>query len=326
MTHDPVATDSPTTGDAGRDALPAAQHHNPMTIARPTAKRPRRDLPVWLDSFRQAMRYGRTRIGLVCTLVVVVFAIVGPWFATKSPSEFVGAPFAKPSGTALLGTDALGRDVLARVLHGGRTVIWMSIVAATIGMVIGSATGLLAAYNSVTSTWLDETIMRTSDVLLALPLVVFVLLFVSLLGPSLWLIVLLVGLAHSPQVARIVRGTSLDVVERDFIKYAEAVGIPRRRVLFGEILPNITTPLMVEYGLRIVWSIAGIAGLSLIGYGIQAPQADWGLMINENRVGIAQQPWAVAAPVVCITLFAFGTNMIAEGIARTISGVERKQG
>lgn len=312
------------TATADSNPNPAANVSSPPAGASKRSKR--RRLPVWLEVFRDALRYGRTRIGVACTLGVVLFAIVGPFLISRSPSEFVGSPFAKPSGSSLLGTDFLGRDVLARTLHGGRTVVWMSIAAASIGMVLGVAAGTVAAYNSITSSWLDEAIMRTSDVLLALPLIVFVLLFVSLLGPSLWLIVLLVGIAHSPQIARVVRGTAVDVVERDFVKYAEAVGVPRRRVLLGEILPNITTPLMVEFGLRIVWSIAAIAGLSLVGYGIQAPQADWGLMINENRVGVAQQPWAVVAPLACITVFAFGTNMIAEGLARTISGVNRKGG
>jgi len=168
--------------------------------------------------------------------------------------------------------------------------------------------------------------MRVMDVFLSIPLIIFVLLFVSLIGTKEWLVVLLVGVAHMPQVARITRGVAADIVEREFVQFAEALSVPRWRILWREILPNITTPLLVEFGIRIVWSIAGIAALSVMGYGIQPPNADWGLMINENRGRIATRPLPVLAPGLCIAIFAFGINMIAEGIAGTISGTSRKSG
>jgi len=168
--------------------------------------------------------------------------------------------------------------------------------------------------------------MRIMDVFLSIPLIIFVLLFVSLIGTGEWLIVLLVGVAHMPQVARVTRGVAADIVSREFVEFAEALSVPRWKILFGEILPNITTPLLVEFGIRIVWSISGIAALSVMGYGIQPPNADWGLMINENRGRIASRPLAVVSPALCIALFAFGINMIAEGIAGTMSGANRKAG
>ena len=149
---------------------------------------------------------------------------------------------------------------------------------------------------------------------------------VSLIGTAEWLIVLLVGIAHMPQVARVTRGVAADIVSREFVEFAEALSVPRWKILFGEILPNITTPLLVEFGIRIVWSISGIAALSIMGYGIQPPNADWGLMINENRGRITSRPLAVVSPALCIALFAFGINMIAEGIAGTMSGANRRSG
>jgi peptide/nickel transport system permease protein len=125
-------------------------------------------------------------------------------------------------------------------------------------------------------------------------------------------------------VARVVRGITSDIVHREFIESAELIGLPRRQIMLKEILPNVTTPLMVEYGLRLTWSIALIAAISFLGFGIQPPHADWGLMINENRNVLTLQPWAVIVPAVCIALFAIGTNLIAAGIARAIAGVDRR--
>ena len=128
--------------------------------------------------------------------------------------------------------------------------------------------------------------MRGNDVVLAFPQIILVLLAISALGPKLWLIVLIVGLTHAPRVARVIRGAAQEVVERDFVKAAEAVGEKRSRIIFGELLPNVTSPLLVEIGLRMTYSIGLVAAISFLGFGLQPPTADWGLMINENRLAI----------------------------------------
>jgi peptide/nickel transport system permease protein len=276
--------------------------------------------PVWLRIMRSSLRLWRVRVGLALVTAIVLVAILGPAFAPHSPSAFIGAPFAGPSAQAPLGTDALGRDVLSRVLDGGRTVVWMSVAAASLGMALGTFFALIAGSSRPL---VDDMIMRTMDVLLALPVIIFTILFVSLLGPKDWLVMLLVGIGHAPQVARTARGVTVEVMQRDFVRAARALGVPRRKILVGEVLPNIITPLAVEFGLRIVWSIAAIAALSFLGYGIQPPAADWGLMINENRTGLATQPWSVIAPLLCIAVFAFAVNLVAEGLARTVAGVDR---
>jgi len=273
-----------------------------------------------LSSVVASLRSGRTRLGLGLMALVVLLALVGPLAAPHAPDAVVGIPFSPPSTTFLLGTDYLGHDVLSRVLWGGWTVVWMSFASATLGVGLGAAVGLLAGYSR---SILDDVLMRAMDVVLAFPQLVFVLLFVSLLGPKLWLIVLLVALSWVPQVARVARGVTLGVVDREFVQAAEAIGLRRGRILAREILPNITTPLMVEYGLRLTWSIAVVAAVSFLGFGIQVPDANWGLMINENRQGLLLQPWPVVVPGLCIAAFAIGTNFVAEGISRAISGVDR---
>ena len=194
----------------------------------------------------------------------------------------------------------------------------MAFAAATLGVGLGAALGMLAGFSR---SRLDDGLMRSMDVILAFPQIVLVLLFVSMLGSHLSLIVALVALAWVPQVARVARGVTADIVHREYVQAAEAIGLPRRRILLREILPNVATPLMVEYGLRLTWSIAVIAAVSFLGFGIQPPNADWGLMINENRAGITVQPWAVLAPALCIALFAIGTNFITEGVSRAVAGV-----
>jgi len=274
-----------------------------------------------LRTLRRSLRYGRVRVGVVLLGLVVLVALIGPLVAPHDPDAVIGLPASAPSGQFPLGTDYLGHDVLSRVLWGGRSVLWMAFSAATLGVALGAAVGLLAAYAGSIA---DDLLMRGMDVILAFPQIVFVLLFVSLLGPKLGLIVVLVAVAWVPQVARVVRGITSDVVQREYVESAELIGLSRWRILTREVLPNVTTPLMVEYGLRLTWSIALIAAISFLGFGIQPPNADWGLMINENRNILTLQPWPILAPAVCIGVFAIATNLIAEGIGRAIAGVDRE--
>ncbi len=273
-------------------------------------------------TLRKALGLRRTQIGIGITLVILLLALVGPFLAPYEPSAFIAKPFAKPGPDYLLGTDVRGRDLLSRLLHGGLAVVWMSVAAATIGMLLGGTVGLLAAYSR---NWFGEFLMRLMDVFLALPTIIMVLMFVSLLGAQQWLIVLLVGVSQMPQVARVTQGVAADIVRRDFVLFAEALNVPRYKILHREVLPNVMTPLLVEYGIRIVWAIAGIAALSVMGYGIQPPDADWGLIINENRGRLATRPLGVLAPALLIALFALGVNLMAEGLSSTVSGVARKR-
>jgi peptide/nickel transport system permease protein len=135
--------------------------------------------------------------------------------------------------------------------------------------------------------------------------------------------VLAVAVTTVPRAARVTRGAAVEVVERDFVRAAEAIGLPRRKILLSEVLPNVTSPLVVETTLRLTFNIAVVAGLSFLGFGLQPPAADWGLMINENKNGLIIQPWPVVLPVIAIGLLTIGTSLIGDGLARAAIGIER---
>ena len=275
----------------------------------------------WLSVLWSAARTPRGAAGLTMALLVVLVAVIGPAVSPHSPNDLVTLTFAKPSGPFPLGGDFLGRDVLSRVLNGGWLLLLMAVAATAIGIVAGAAAGMAAAYLHGAP---DGIIMRTVDVILAFPQLVFALLLLSLLGPKLWLIVLAVGLSHAPAVARVIRSATLDIAERDYVKVAELQGMRPVKVMAKEILPNLISPLMVEAGLRLTYSIVIMAGLAFLGFGQAPPAANWGLMINENRSGLPLNPWAVIVPAVLIALLTIGTNTFTDAIARVTIGVDRR--
>jgi peptide/nickel transport system permease protein len=274
----------------------------------------------WLGVLRTAARTPRGAVGLALASLIVVIAIIGPFVSPRSPDALATLTYAKPSGQFPLGSDFLGRDVLSRVLSGGWELLVMAAAATAFGIIVGTAAGVSAAYRRGRT---DGFIMRTVDVILAFPQLVFALLLVSILGPRLWLIVIAVGLSHAPQVARVTRSATLDITERDFVKAAELQGMRSGKVMIREILPNLISPLMVEAGLRLTYSIVIMAGLSFLGFGQQPPAPNWGLMINENRIGLQLNPWAVIVPAALIALLTIGTNTFTDAVARVTLGVDR---
>jgi peptide/nickel transport system permease protein len=275
----------------------------------------------WLAVLLAAAKTARGAVGLSLTAVVVLIAAIGPFVAAHGPDALLTVAFAKPTGHYPLGSDFLGRDVLSRVLNGGWTLLLMAAAATAFGIIVGTAAGVSAAYQRGRA---DGFIMRTVDVILAFPQLVFALLLVSLIGPKLWLIVIAVGLSHAPAVARVMRSATLDVTERDFVKVVELQGMRSAKVMGKEILPNLISPLMVEAGLRLTYSIVIMAGLSFLGFGQQPPAANWGLMINENRIGMQLNPWSVIVPAALIALLTIGTNTFTDAVARVTLGVERR--
>jgi peptide/nickel transport system permease protein len=274
----------------------------------------------WTVLIRATLRQWRARIGLAIFLLMVVVALGGPLIAPNPPNAFVTAPNGPSTSQALFGGDSLGRDVWSRFLHGGSSVLGMSVSATLLGVILGLVVGLTAAYMGGL---VDEVLMRIADVFMAFPQIVLALLLLTAFQSSVILIVLIVGLSHAPRVARVIRGAAQAVVERDFIKAAEAVGEPRRRIIFGELLPNVTSPLLVELGLRLTYSIGLIAAINFLGVGLQPPKADWGLMIQENRLAVSVQPWGVLLPVIAIALLTIGTNLLTDGFARAAIGLDR---
>jgi peptide/nickel transport system permease protein len=275
----------------------------------------------WLTVLWTAARTPRGAAGLAMALLVLFVAVIGPALSPHSPNALLTLSFAKPSSEFPLGGDVLGRDALSRVLNGGWLLLLMAVAATAIGIVAGAAAGISAAYLRGAR---DGIIMRTVDVILAFPQLVFALLLLSLLGPKLWLIVLAVGLSHAPAVARVIRSATLDVAERDYVKVAELQGMRPAKVMAKEILPNLISPLMVEAGLRLTYSIVIMAGLAFLGFGQPPPAPSWGTMINENRIGLQLNPWAVIVPAVLIALLTIGTNTFTDAVARVTIGVDRR--
>ena len=271
----------------------------------------------------QACSLGLGTVGLVLVALVVGLALLGPWIAPHSPVEFVGVPFQSPAPDLLLGADILGRDVLSRVLAGGYNILTLAAVATVMGVGAGALLGMMAGY---LKGMLDEVTMRLLDVAMAFPQTILALLFVSIIGPKMWLITLMVAVIHAPQVARVARAATLRVAEEDFVRFAEAIGMSRWKIMLREIFPNIVNPLLVELGLRFTYSIALIAGLSFLGFGQQPPAADWGLMINENRIGMAQNPWPVVVPILLIAVLTIGMNLFTDAVARKVLGLAETGG
>jgi peptide/nickel transport system permease protein len=270
-----------------------------------------------------ALELGRTRIGLGLVVIIAAMAILGPLIAPHGPADFIGLPNTGPSGAAWFGTDHLGQDVWSRFLDGGREILLLAAAATLLGLVVGTTFGLLAAYSKGA---LDDVVMRSMDVILAFPSIMLALIAITTLGASGWLIILAVGLTNVPRVARVTRAAAQPIVESDFVAAAEAIGVPRWRILFGEILPNVLSPLMVEASLRLTYSIGLIAGLAFLGFTPNPNGADWGLMIQENQIALVVQPWGVVLPIVAVALLTVGTGLVGDGIARAAAGIDRVKG
>lgn len=269
---------------------------------------------------RQALRLRRTQIGVGLFVTLAMVSLIGPFVAPYGSTQFVGKPNSRKFEGTLFGTDYFGQDVWSRFLFGGRTILILAVCATALGILVGGSLGLIAAYQRGR---IDEAIMRSFDVILSFPQVLLSLLVITMFGPSPYLIILTVGLSTSPRIARIIRGAAVPVVERDFIAAAEALGESRRRVVFAELLPNVTSALLVEVNLRLTYSIGLIASLAFLGFTPTPNAANWGLMIQENRVALVIQPWGVVLPTLAIALLTIGTGLIGDGLSRVSAGIDR---
>ncbi|WP_113700322.1 ABC transporter permease [Nonomuraea lactucae] len=267
------------------------------------------------------MRTSRTWVGLFLTVAVAALALAGPLIAPYDPTEIVGRPYAPPGGAALLGADYLGQDVWTRFLYGGRSVLITATLATLLGMVLGIVVGMVAGY---ARGWPDEVIMRLNDVVLAFPQIVLALVLLATVGPEPWLVVLVVGVSHAPRVARLARGMTTTLATREFVQSAEALGERRTRILFSELLPNMSGPLLAEAGLRLTYSIGLVASIGFLGFVSDPRAVDWGMMINQNRLALLVQPWAILSPTIAIALLTIGTNLVADGIAPAAAGNGRR--
>lgn len=277
-------------------------------------------------TFRVALGMWRTRVGLIIVAALGIVALFGRYISPYGEVDAVGLPF-KPSGEtrkdSLLGSANVGHDVWSRFLYGGKPILIAAVLATALALVLGTTVGLVAAYNRRK---LDDVLMRSMDVILALPQIITALIVISMFGASTKLIVLTVGISTVPRIARVVRGAAVSVVERDFVAAAESLGESRFRILRSELLPNVSAPLLVEANLRLTFSIGLIAGIAFLGFTPDPGAANWGLMINENRKGLVPNHWGVTLPVIAIALLTIGTGLVGDGLSRAAAGIDRARG
>jgi peptide/nickel transport system permease protein len=267
---------------------------------------------------RERLRFLRTpsgAVGFAILALVLLVAIVGPYVAPRSTTAPLGAPLAGPSGQAPLGTDFLGRDVLSRVLAGGRSVIALAAAATALAYLIGLTIGLVAGY---TRTFVDSLLMRTVDVMLAFPPLLFLLVLITGTGSSIATLVVGVALIQAPGISRIVRTATLEISVRGYVEAAVARGERAFAVIRREVLPNILAPVLVDAGLRFTFSILIIASVNFLGLGLQPPSSDWARMIGENREYISLNWLAVVAPAAMIAILTIGVNLTGDAIARSL--------
>jgi peptide/nickel transport system permease protein len=261
------------------------------------------------------MRRPSGALGVAIVLFVVAVAVFGPLVAPYSPTKPVGIPLSGPSSTALLGTDALGRDVLSRVLYGGRSVLGLALAATVLAYLLGLTIGLAAGYSR---SLVDPILMRSVDVMLCFPPLLFLLVLIAGAGSSVLVLIVGVAVVQAPQISRIVRTATLEVSVRGYVEAAIARGERAPAVILREVLPNILVPVLVDAGLRFTYSILIIASVNFLGLGLQPPSSDWALMIGENRSYLAVNAWSVLAPAAMIAILTIGVNLTGDAVARTL--------
>ncbi|MFL5156250.1 MAG: ABC transporter permease [Microvirga sp.] len=281
-------------------ASPDGLAASPLAVDDPTpAAVPRRPVPLQLKA------------GLVIVVTIVLLGLLAPWIAPH-PWDTISmrTRFLPPSATYWLGTDEYGRDVLSRLLMGTRLSLAMGVSATFVSLAFGVPIGLAAGYFRGR---IDEVLMRSADVLMAIPPIMLGLLVLAVTPPSLWKTAVAVGFVYIPPIARVTRSVTLALANEDFIQAARARAESAVYILFREILPNAWPPLIVEASLRVTYAILLGSALSFLGLGAQPPSSDWGLMISEARSFIDRAPWIALAPGFAMCLLVIGINLVGDG-------------
>ena len=273
-----------------------------------------------IDTF--ALRRPAAVVGLALVAVHLVLALFSPWIAPFDPTELVGGRIEPPGGEFLLGTDALGRDYLSRLLHGGRMALFVTFTGVVAAVLAGSLLGVAAAYFGGT---LDDVLMRLCDVKLALPGIFTVSLFITGFGESFGVLVTLVGLVYLPGVIRIVRAQALTQAGLGYVKAAQLRGESALSVIVREILPNTLDVVYVEFAIRMSHAVLLLSTMSYLGLGLSPPTPDWGLMVSEGVGQLAFAPWLVLFPAAFISSLVIGLNFGAEALANAL-GMDASRG
>ncbi len=257
-------------------------------------------------------RYGLLFIGGSIVGVMSLAALLAPWLTPYDPSALdVSSLLQAPSAAHPLGTDALGRDVLARMLFGARVSLWVGFVAVGLAVGIGLCLGLVAGYYGGL---VDEVIMRGVDVMLCFPSFFLILAVIAFLEPSLTNIMIVIGLTSWMGVARLVRAETLSLKSRDFVLAAKVLGAGTPRILAQHVLPNALAPVLVSATLGVAGAILVESSLSFLGLGVQPPTPSWGNMLMEGKDVLEIAPWLSVFPGLAILLTVLGYNLLGESL------------
>jgi peptide/nickel transport system permease protein len=257
------------------------------------------------------------RPGLIIVLGLGLVAVLAPVLAPSDPAALgsVSDRLTPPGGKHLLGTDLLGRDVLARLVHGSRVSLLVGWASVVVAMLLGTAVGLAAGLGP---RWLDRLLMNTTDAFLAFPRIFLILLLVSLTTPSVLLVMTVLGLTGWMGVARLVRAEALSLRERDFVAAARGLGLPAWRVAAWHVLPNLLPTVIVTATLRVGGAILAESFLSFLGLGAQEPVVSWGAMIQQGRDYLLEGWWLTTFPGLAIAMTVIGYNLLGEGLRRRL--------
>lgn len=251
-------------------------------------------------------------VGGLIILFYIFIAVFAPILAPYHPHEInLSNKLMPPSAEHWMGTDDKGRDILSRILYGSRLSMGVGFAAVIFGAVFGITLGLIAGYYGK---WLDSVIMRCMDVLLAFPGILLALAIVSALGPSLVNVTIAVGAFSVPLFARIVRGSTLEVKQLEYIDAIRSLGAKDGTIIFKHILPNILSPIIVQGTLRVATAILSAAGLSFLGLGAQPPSSEWGTMLSSGRDFLFTAPYIAIFPGLAIAFLVLGFNIFGDGL------------
>ncbi|OCO99999.1 MULTISPECIES: ABC transporter permease [unclassified Ensifer] len=278
---------------------------------------------------KSMIRQPAALFGLVVVALVVLLALAAPLVAPYSPDEQMfdgltleGAPL-PPSAQFLLGTDALGRDLLSRLLYGARTSLVIGLVANGIAVTIGLLIGILSGYMRGL---VGNALMRFTDLMMAFPALLLAIVLAALLRPSLWIVAMVIALVNWVQVARIVYTETRGLVERDFILAERSLGAGHGRILFYHILPHLIPTAIVWGTLGIATTVLLEATLSFLGIGVQPPTPSWGNIIFESQSYFQAAPWLVFIPGAVILLTALSFNLVGDALRDLLDPTQRGRG
>jgi peptide/nickel transport system permease protein len=255
-------------------------------------------------------------VGGALVLVLIVIAALAQWIAPYPYDQMhIRDRFSPPSLHYLAGTDEYGRDVFSRVLYGSQLSLALGVSATLISMGVGVPLGLIAGYRRGS---IDELIMRTLDVMMAFPPILLVLLILAVTPPSLMKTAIAIGVLAVAPIARVTRSVALDLMSGEFIEAARARGERLRYILMRELLPNVWPVLMVEASLRVVFAVLLGSVLSFLGFGVQPPAADWGLMISNGRAFVDTAPWISLAPGIALSITVIAVSLVGDGLREVL--------